>query len=121
MMRAAATTITKTDQVRGCGSSLAILVFGDGLASYVTAFLRVFRTPVRICREGRPRLVLEKGVLLGQVVKQYAQRRIVSVYRRIVRGMPESIAAALAGSSGRTAINKAYIERLNGVCSKLLR
>ena len=49
--------------------SLAILVCVDGLASYVTAFTRVFRDPVRTGRQGRPRLVATAGLLLGQVIK----------------------------------------------------
>lgn len=105
--------ITLVQMVSSCGSSLALLVCVDGLASYVTAFLRVFRTAVRTGRRGRPRLVLEKGLLLGQVLKQYAQKRVVSVSHRIVRGTAESIAAALVVSAGGTAINTAYIERLN--------
>jgi hypothetical protein len=65
--------------VRACGRSLAILVCVDGLASSVTAVLRVFREPVYTGRPGRPRLVLENGLLLGQMVKRYARRRVVSV------------------------------------------
>jgi transposase-like protein len=44
-------------QVRACASSLAILVCVDGLASYVTAFLRVFREPEpnRRCATARRR------------------------------------------------------------------
>ena len=56
--------------VRSCGRGLASLVCVDGLASYVTAFLHVFRDPVRPGHRGRPRLVLEEGLLLGQVVKR---------------------------------------------------
>src|SRR3990172_2289890 len=104
---------TLVQMVRSCGSSSAILVCVDGLVSYVTAFLRVFRTPARTGRKGRPRLVLEKGLLLGQVVKQYAQRRVVSVSYHIVRGTPETILTALVASGGGTTINTAYIERLN--------
>ena len=99
--------------VRSCATSPAILVCVDGLSSYVTAFLRVFRRPVRTGRKGRPRLVLEKGLLLGQVVKQHAGRRVVSVSHRIVRGTSEAIATALAASAGGRSINTAYIERLN--------
>src|SRR5215218_9050911 len=51
-------------KVRACARSLAILVCVDGLASYVTAFLRVFRDPVRTGRRGRPRLVLEPRLYL---------------------------------------------------------
>ena len=84
-----------------------------GLASYVTAFLRVFRHPVHTGRRGRPRLVLEEGLLLGQVVKRYVQRRVVSVERRVVRGTEAAIAAVLAATHSGTGINTAYIERLN--------
>lgn len=85
----------------------------DGLASYATAFLRLFRNPVPTGQRGRPRLVIEKGLLLGQVVKRYAQRRVVSVTQRIVRGTPEAIAAVLAATEGGNGINTAYAERLN--------
>jgi transposase-like protein len=99
--------------VRSCAHSLAILVCVDGLATYVTALLRVFRHPVRTGRRGRPRLVLEPGLLLGQVVKRYVQRRVVSVERRMVRGTEAAIAAVLAATHSGTGINTAYIERLN--------
>jgi transposase-like protein len=100
-------------RVRACARTLAILVCVDGLASYVAACLRVFRYPVHTGRPGRPRLVLEKGLLLGQMVKRYVQRRVVSVERRVVRGTSEAIAAVLAAAGGGTGINTAYIERLN--------
>jgi transposase-like protein len=99
--------------VRSCAGSLAILVCVDGLASYVTAFLRVFRHPMRTGCRGRPRLVLEEGLLLGQMVKQYVRRRVVSVERRVVRGTEEAIATVLAATHSGTGINTAYIERLN--------
>lgn len=99
--------------VRSCASNLAILVCVDGLSSYVTAFLRVFRNPVNTGRRGRPRLALEKGFMLGQVIKQYAQRRVVSVTQRVVRGTGEAIGAVLAATEGGKGINTAYIERLN--------
>ena len=98
--------------VRSCAHSRAILVCVDGLASYVTAFLRVFRPPVRTGRRGRPRLVLEKGLLLGQVITRYVQRRVVSIERRVVRGTAAAIAAALAATGG-SGVKTADIERLN--------
>jgi transposase-like protein len=104
---------TLVQMIRACGRSLAILVCVDGLASYVTAFLRVFRQPVRTRRRGRPRLVLEAGLLIGQVVKRYVRRRVVDVERRVVRGTAEAITAVLAATGGGTGINTAYIERLN--------
>jgi hypothetical protein len=104
---------TLVQLVRACAHRLAILVCMDGLASYVTAFQRVFRHPVRTGHRGRPRLVLEPGLLLGQVVKRYVQRRVVSVERRVVRGTEAAIAAVLATTGGGSGINTAYIERLN--------
>lgn len=106
--------ISKVAQmVRSCARSLAILVCVDGLASYVTAFLKVFRNPIRSGRRGRPRLVLAEGLLIGQVVKRYAHRRVVSVSQRIVRGTKVAISTALAATGGSKGINTAYIERLN--------
>lgn len=99
--------------VRACASSLGILVCVDGLSSYVTAFLRVFRDPVYTGRRGRPRLVLARGLMLGQVVKQYVQRHVVSVKYKVVRGTQEAIVAVLAATGGGKGINTAYIERLN--------
>src|ERR687887_360901 len=83
--------------VRACARSLAILVCVDGLASYVTAFLRVFRDPVHTGRRGRPRLVVEPGLLIGQVIKRYARRRVVKVARRVVRGTATALALARRG------------------------
>lgn len=100
-------------RVRAAASNPAILVCVDGLASYVTAFLRVFRHPIHTGRRGRPRLVVEEGLLIGQVVKQYAQRRVVSVSRRVVRGTPEAVRAVLEATGTGQGINTAFIERLN--------
>jgi transposase-like protein len=99
--------------VRACALSLAMLVCVDGLASYVTAFRRVFRRPVHTGHRGRPRLVPEKGLLLGQVVKRYAQRHVVSVSCRVVCGTAEAIGAVLTATKRGQGINTAYIERLN--------
>lgn len=104
---------TLVQLIRACGRSLTILVCVDGLASYVTAVRRVFRHPIRTGRRGRPRLVAEPGLLLGQVVKRYVQRRVVSVERRVVRGTEAAISAVLAATHSGTGINTAYIERLN--------
>lgn len=101
------------ERVRGCASCLAILVCVDGLSSYVTAFRRGFRLPVRTGQRGRPRLVLPDGLLLGQVVKQYAQRRVTGVVYRIANGTAAAIATVLAATRSGTTINTAYIERLN--------
>lgn len=99
--------------VRACARDLGILVCVDGLASYVTAFTRVFRAPVRTGRRGRPRLVLADDFLLGQVIKRSAKRRVVGVTTRAVRGALDAILAVLTATGGGTGIHTAYIERLN--------
>jgi hypothetical protein len=99
--------------VRRAAKHLVFLVCVDGLASYVTAFKRVFRNPVRTGRRGRPRLVAIPGLLLGQVIKHHSGRRLVSVTRRVVLGTVQAIAAVLAATGTGTGINTAYIERLN--------
>jgi hypothetical protein len=100
-------------RVRACAATPAILVCVDGLASYVTAFLKVFRQPSYTGRRGRPRLVLPDGFQFAQVVKHSARRHVVGVTRRVVRGTLDGIEAVLTATATGTVINTAYIERLN--------
>jgi transposase-like protein len=104
---------TRVHRVAACICSFGIVVCVDGLASYVTAFRRLFRHPGRTGRRGRPRRVRAPGFLMGQVIKRYAKRRVSHVERRAVQGDPEAITAAIVARSGGTDINTAYIERLN--------
>jgi transposase-like protein len=99
--------------VRRAAKGMAFLVCVDGLASYVTAFARVFRDPVRTGQPGRPRLVAIPGLLLGQVIKHHSGRRLVAVTRRAALGTAAAITAVLAATGTGTGINTAYIERLN--------
>ena len=71
---------TVVQMVRQAAKSMAFLVCVDGLASYVTAFVRVFRNPVRTGQAGRPRLVAIPGLLLGQVIKHHCGRRLVECH-----------------------------------------
>src|SRR4051794_15037807 len=100
-------------RVLACAVTRAILVCVDGLASYVTAFPRVFRQPVRTGRRGRARLVLPDGFQLAQVVKHSAKRHVIGVTRRIVHGTLAGTEAVLTATATGTVINTAYIERLN--------
>jgi hypothetical protein len=100
-------------RVLACAVTRSILVCVDGLASYVTAFPRVFRQPIRTGRRGRPRLVLPAGFQLAQVVKHSAKRHVVGVTRRVVHGTLAGIEAVLTATATGTVINTAYIERLN--------
>jgi transposase-like protein len=104
---------TLVQMVRACTRRLTVVVCVDGLSSYVTAFGRVFRTPVRTGQRGRPRLERAPGFLMGQVVKHYAKRHLTSVVHRAVCGTLEAITRAVCASGGGTTLNTAYIERLN--------
>ena len=96
-------------QIRACARRLDVLVCVDGLASYVTAFLRLFRTPVHTGRRGRPPLELAAGFLLGQVVKHYAKRRVTRVEQRVVQGTAGAIAHKLDTlSAGMYLVGSAY-------------
>jgi len=99
-------------RVRACSVPPAILVCVDGLASYVTAFLRVFGQPIRTGRRGRPRLVLPAGFQFAQVVTHAAKRQVVGVTRRVVHGTLAGIEAVLTATATGTVITTAYIERL---------
>jgi len=69
---------------------------------------------VRTGTRGRPAHVCPPGLLLAQVVKTCAKRRVVDVTRRVVLGSTEAVAQVLTTASGGTQqINTAYIERLN--------
>ena len=102
-------------RVRACGPTQRVLLCVDGLSSYVSQAGRVFREAVRTGRAGPPRLVLPGRVLIAQVVKRYAKRRVVGVAHRVVRGTAAAVEARLTATQGRAeaVINTAYIERLN--------
>ena len=103
------------ERVRACGPVHAVLLCTDGLASYPTQARRLFRTPQRTGRRGRPRLVLPAGLLIAQAIKRYARRRVITVERRVVRGTADAVTAALTATQARATavINTAYAERLN--------
>ena len=97
----------------------AFLLAVDGFGSYVTAARSLLRVPERTGRRGRPRLVWPEGFALTQVVKAGLPRG-EGIVRRIVVGTEEAVAAAWATSHGGTAINTAYIERLNATLRECL-
>jgi transposase-like protein len=103
------------ERVWARGTKQALLLCTDGLLSYPKQALRVFRLPERTGRSGHPRMLLPAGLLLAQMVKRYAQRRVVEVERRVVHGAEAAVAATLCATQGAVTavINTAYIERLN--------
>jgi hypothetical protein len=55
-----------------------------------------------------------RDLTIGQVVKQYAGKRVVGVQRRLVQGTSAVALRLLAQTPGCRVLNTAYIERLNG-------
>jgi transposase-like protein len=101
------------ERVRRGAAPRPLLVCIDGLNAYVRAIRETFRDPVRTGTHGRPRLHAGKHICIAQVVKRYAQRRVVDVERRIVDGTPARVERLRHRSQGHGVINTAYIERLN--------
>ena len=89
-----------------------MLLAVDGLSSYVKAFRRAFRTPLRAGKSGRPRLLAWPKIAIVQVVKQRKANEL-SLERRIVQGCEKMIEHLLRISQHGGMINTAYIERLN--------
>ena len=102
-------------RVAACGPVAALLLCTDGLSSDPRQALRVFRHSVRTGGRGRPRLMIPDALLIAQMVKRYARRRVWAVERRIVRGSAAAVATMLTATQGKetAVINTAYIERLN--------
>jgi len=90
----------------------SLLLCFDGLSAYISTCRQVFRTPVHTGKPGRPRLVPWPDVHLGQVIKQYAQRRVVGVERRVVQGSAAIVAQLLRATQNGGVLNTAFIERL---------
>lgn len=100
-------------QVRASALCRPLLICFDGFVSYLEAFRRSFRSPLRTGRIGRPRLMAWPDIALGRVVKQYAKRRPIGVERRLVQGKTTLVEHLLAASQAGGVLNVAYIERLN--------
>ena len=103
------------ERVRACGPTRTVLLCADGLRSCVSQARRVFREAVRTGQAGRPRLVLPAGVMIAQMVKRYANRRLVGVAQRVAQGTVEAVQARLIATQGAPAavITTAYVERPN--------
>jgi hypothetical protein len=73
-------------RVRACGPVEKILLATDGLSSYSSQALKVFREALHTGKVGRPRLGLGTGVMIARVIKRYQRRRVVEIMRRVVTG-----------------------------------
>jgi len=85
----------------------------DGFTEYVSAIQSVFRTPVPTGQAGRPRLRPWDGICIAQVIKRYAQKRVMDIEHRLVQGTMAQVEALLRQTQGEGQINLAFIERLN--------
>jgi transposase-like protein len=103
-----------TDKIKGIALCRPLLLAVDGLASYVTAFRRSFRTAVPRWHgeRGRPRLVSWPDIAIVQVVKQRVNGQL-HVTRRIVQGTQQMVQSLIRTTQGQGVINTAFIERLN--------
>jgi transposase-like protein len=90
-----------------------LLCCTDGFVAYGRAIRETLRDPQRTGGQGRPRLRPCKHLLGAQVVKRYAQRRVVAVEHRSVAGTAARVATLLRRSHGEGVINTSDIDRLN--------
>src|SRR5262245_7997468 len=97
-----------------------LLVWTDGLVSYIRAIRETLRDPVPTGQSGRLWLRPWRNVLIVQVVKRYERRRVVATERRIVDGTPTRVETLRRRSQGNGVINTAYIERWNATVRERL-
>ena len=102
--------VAKVRQIARCRP---LLLAVDGLASYVGAFQRAFRSPLpRWGKPGRPKLIPWPYIVIVQVVKRRTSSGL-DIVRRIAQGSETLVQTLLHQSQGGGTINTAYIERLN--------
>lgn len=82
-------------RVRACGPMEKILLVSDGLSSYKSQALKLFRKPLHNGEVGRPRLVLAAGVMIARVIKRRRSRRVVEVRRRVLVGREAEVTSRL--------------------------
>lgn len=99
--------------VRACALCRPLLFCTDGCQAYIQAIRSVFRERIHTGKVGCPRLRPWDGILIAQVVKQYAGKRVIAIQRRLVQGTMGQVQALLQRTQGGGTINTAYIERLN--------
>ena len=100
--------------IAACALVAPLLLVVDGFTSYIDAFRRAFRTREHTGGRGAPRKVPWADLTIGQVVKEYAGKRVVGVRRRLVQGSAATAVRLMAQTPGCLVLNTAYIERLNG-------
>lgn len=64
---------------------------------------------------------VESSLLIGQLIKRYARRRVVKVVRRVVRGTATALAKAPKATRDGICINTAYIAIFRSALAPLAR
>ena len=96
-------------RVKRCASALGgvILFCTDGLVSYPTTVVKVFREKEPRQARGRCRLAEWPNLLIAQVIKRYEGHRVVGVTRHIYQGTKAAVAEVIKQTQGRGSINTA--------------
>jgi transposase-like protein len=102
------------NKIRNMALCRPLLLAVDGLASYVTAFRKAFRTalPRRKGELGRPQLISWPHIAIVQVVKHRVVGQL-NISRRIVQGSEMMVKSLIQKTQGTGGINTAFIERFN--------
>jgi transposase-like protein/IS1 family transposase len=103
-------------QVRRCAACLRpLLVLTDGWSAYPGSIRRAFREKVkRTAGVGRACLQVWPELHIGTVIKRTEKKRVVEITRRMAHGLLLQAEKLLMQSQGGSALNTAFIERLNG-------
>jgi transposase-like protein len=99
--------------VAACATWGSLLFVSDGLATYIDAVRKAFRTRQR-GTGGRPRLIPWPEIAIAQVVKQYVGRAVTGTRHRLIQGSVQLFLTLLWSTPGCQVLNTAFIERLNG-------
>ena len=101
------------ERVRRGAAPRPLVFCTDGFVAYGGAIRETCRDPQRTGGPGRPRRRPWKHLLIAQVVKRSAQRRVVAVEPRIIAGTAARVATLLRRSPGEGVRNTSAIARLN--------
>jgi hypothetical protein len=109
-------------QVRACSqAACALLVCTDGWAAYPKSITRTFRDKVKeTAGRGRACLRVWPQLCIATVIKRTEKKRVVEVTRTMTLGVLSQASRLLQASQGGTALNTAFIERLNGTMRERL-
>ena len=101
-------------QVRAAALARPLLFCVDGLNGYIGAIRFVFRSALPSGKQGgRHKMIAWPEIHIGQVIKQYQDRHVLGVLRRVFQGSEAIVQRLIAQNDGGKVLNTAFIERLN--------